>query len=244
MERIHIRVEGESFLLDCQAPCTEYFKLSFLGYLSSDAPSLASHHADMQVAYSDIQKVYLEPNFGGVSAGATVRAYPSSIGDPSLVAQRWDAPVGVSSSVGVHLEPSFGGICPSAGVHPEPSLGDVSAGASIKGVYPSTLEDPNLVGPRQDGPFSPLLSIKDLFCPFTGYKEIKVIHQELRHSGDRAMVLCFVEFDYSKCAMIAMRALQGYRFDDRKPDSPALRIHFAHFPFHLQVDRDDQWFEF
>ena len=63
-------------------------------------------------------RVYLEPNFGGVSARATVRVHPSSLGDPSLVAQRWDAPVGVSSSVGVHLEPSCGGL---------------SAGAAIRG---------------------------------------------------------------------------------------------------------------
>ena len=44
--------------------------------------------------------VYPKPNLGGLSAGATVWAYPSSLGDPSLGAQRWDPPVGVSSSTG------------------------------------------------------------------------------------------------------------------------------------------------
>ncbi|KAL1089030.1 hypothetical protein V6Z11_D08G293900 [Gossypium hirsutum] len=160
---------------------------AFPGYFSSEAPSLTSHHADMQVASSDINQmqpgkygvndisnpgVYPESNLGGLSAGANTRAYPSSFGDPSLGTQRWNASV-------------------------------------------------------------------DLFRPFTGYKDIKVVHKEPRRRGDRAMVLCFVEFDDSKCAMTAMAALQGYKFDDKKPDSPALRIQFAHFPFHLQNDQND-----
>ncbi|XVF89053.1 hypothetical protein PTKIN_Ptkin19aG0100000 [Pterospermum kingtungense] len=172
---------------------------SFPGYLSSEAPSLASHHADMRVASSDAQNrdinqsqpgvygvnnisnpgVYPEPSHGGLSAGATVRAYPSSLGDPSVGAQRWDAPVGVSLSAGFHPEPSFGGvsagasirgyssalevpnlaghgwdasgISPSAGVHPDPSLGAVSAPATIRG-YSSPREIPNLVGQRRDTP--------------------------------------------------------------------------------------------
>lgn len=31
----------------------------------------------------------------------------------------------------------------------------------------------------------------------------------------------------------------GYKFDDKKPDAPALRIQFAHFPFKLP-DHDEQ----
>ncbi|XVF35304.1 hypothetical protein REPUB_Repub18cG0133900 [Reevesia pubescens] len=173
---------------------------SFLGYLSSEAPPLASHYADMQVASSDVQQrypgiygiyntsnsgVYPEPTLDGVPAGATVRAYPSSLGDPSLVAQRWDAPVGASSNAGVHPEPSSGGISagasirgysssqevpnlvghrqdapgisPSAGVHPEPSLGAVSAGATIRG-YSYPLEATNLGGQRLDAPLGISLS--------------------------------------------------------------------------------------
>ena len=34
----------------------------------------------------------------------------------------------------------------------------------------------------------------------------------------------------------------GYKFDDRKPDSPVLKIHFAHFPFCLPSAQDDQRF--
>ncbi|XP_030944806.1 uncharacterized protein LOC115969311 isoform X2 [Quercus lobata] len=60
-----------------------------------------------------------------------------------------------------------------------------------------------------------------------------------RESGDKAMVLCFVEFVDSNCALTAMEALQGYKFDDKKPDAPVLRIQFAHFPFKLP-DHDEQ----
>jgi len=28
----------------------------------------------------------------------------------------------------------------------------------------------------------------------------------------------------------------GYKFDDKKPDSPTLKIQFAHFPFRLPSD--------
>lgn len=32
----------------------------------------------------------------------------------------------------------------------------------------------------------------------------------------------------------------GYKFDDKKPDSPALKIQFAHFPFRLPSNYDDR----
>ncbi|KAL0297199.1 UNVERIFIED_CONTAM: hypothetical protein Sradi_6772000 [Sesamum radiatum] len=60
--------------------------------------------------------------------------------------------------------------------------------------------------------------------------------------GDKAMVLCFVEFTDAKCALTAMEALQGYKFDDKKQNSPLLRIHFAHFPFRLPSNQDEQRF--
>lgn len=72
--------------------------------------------------------------------------------------------------------------------------------------------------------------VAHLFRPFIGFKEIRVVHKEARRSGDKAYVLCFVEFTDSKCALTAMEALQGYKFDDKKPD--VLRIQFAKFPFH------------
>ncbi|KAL2471983.1 RNA-binding protein 1-like [Abeliophyllum distichum] len=73
------------------------------------------------------------------------------------------------------------------------------------------------------------------------YEAINVmLLQPLVLSGDKAMVLCFVEFTDAKCALTAREALQDYKFDDKKPDSPVLSIHFAHFPFRLPSDRDEQ----
>ncbi|XP_061993917.1 uncharacterized protein LOC133711847 [Rosa rugosa] len=53
------------------------------------------------------------------------------------------------------------------------------------------------------------VNVSDLFRPFIGFKEIKVVHKVLRRSGDKAMVLCFAEFVDPKCALTAMEALQG-----------------------------------
>ncbi|PKA61147.1 U2 small nuclear ribonucleoprotein B'' [Apostasia shenzhenica] len=75
--------------------------------------------------------------------------------------------------------------------------------------------------------------VAHLFRPFIGFKEIRVIHKEPRRVGDKNRVLCFVEFDDAKCALTALQALQGYKFDDKKPDAPVLRIQFAKFPFSL-----------
>ncbi|KAG6489296.1 hypothetical protein ZIOFF_050565 [Zingiber officinale] len=72
---------------------------------------------------------------------------------------------------------------------------------------------------------------EDLFRPFIGFKEIRVLHKEPRGAGDKAKVLCFVEFDDAKCASTALNALQGYKFDDKKSNAPVLQIQFVKFPF-------------
>ncbi|KMZ69560.1 hypothetical protein ZOSMA_20G00380 [Zostera marina] len=72
-----------------------------------------------------------------------------------------------------------------------------------------------------------------LFRPFIGFKNIRLYHKEPRQSEDKARVLCFVEFEDAKCATIALDALQGYKFDDKKTNAPILKIHFAHFPIRL-----------
>ncbi|XP_042411888.1 RNA-binding protein 1-like isoform X2 [Zingiber officinale] len=73
--------------------------------------------------------------------------------------------------------------------------------------------------------------VSHLFRPFIGFKEIRVLHKEPRGAGDKAKVLCFVEFDDAKCASTALNALQGYKFDDKKPNAPVLQIQFVKFPF-------------
>ncbi|TVU12601.1 hypothetical protein EJB05_46252, partial [Eragrostis curvula] len=99
-------------------------------------------------------------------------------------------------------------------------------GASIPDVeHHSPL--PNLDGPSEDE--SNILFVDGLPSDCTR-----------RESGDKAYVLCFVEFENAKYAFTAMEALQEYRFDDRKPDAPVLKIHFARFPFRLPAAEDDK----
>ena len=84
---------------------------------------------DALVGVSSSAGVHPGPSFCGVSAGASIKGYSSSLKVPSVVGLRRNAHVGIS---------------PIAGFHPEPGLGAISAGASIKG-DPPPLEDPTLV---------------------------------------------------------------------------------------------------
>lgn len=251
-------------------------RLSFPGYVSTEAPPLASHSFPVSTEFPgassdflqrDINPLQLgsyglngysgvgfrpEPVIGGVMPGASGKGYSSPLEDPSLLAQRGDASM-----------PAIGGAIP---------------GSTGKG-YPSPLEDPSLLSHRGDASVRVTAAIPDmindrpgslrsadgppvpkgesnilfvdglptdctrrevghLFRPFIGYKEIRVVHKEARKSGDRATVLCFVEFTDANCAATAMEALQGYKFDDKKPDSPTLKIQFARFPFRPPSDRD------
>ncbi|XP_057539781.1 RNA-binding protein 1-like [Amaranthus tricolor] len=157
-----------------------------------------------------------EPLIGGVTAGVSVRGY-SPRDDPILMSHRRDVPLGISSVA--------------------PGNADM--------IYERPSSQIRVDGPPLHGRESNILFVDGLpadctrrevghiFRPFIGYKDIKVIHKEPRRTGDKAMVLCFVEFNDSKCALTAMDALQGYKFDDKKPESSIIRIHFAHFPFRL-----------
>ncbi|KAL1344869.1 hypothetical protein HN51_018680 [Arachis hypogaea] len=147
------------------------------------------------------------------------------------------------------------------------SVSMAPTGLDMKAAY-SALEDPTDLGKTRDAslPVNPVVSndalsnslpesnvlfvgglpkdctrreVGHLFRPFIGYKDIRVVHKEPRRSGDKALTLCFVEFVDSKCALTAMEALQGYKFDDKKPESPTLKIQFAHFPFSLPHDHGE-----
>lgn len=217
---------------------------SFAGYLTSEAPSLTSQQP---LSYNGFRGasdflhrevtpmrpgalglvdtagvgVHPEPGMVGITAVASVKGYSSPLPEPNLIGQRRDIAPGIN-----------------------PTIPDV-----INGV-PSSLRN-NVGSPLKKGESNLLFvdglptdctrrEVSHLFRPFVGYREIRVIHKEPRRSGDRAMVLCFVEFDDPKCARTAMDALHGYKFDDKKPDSPALKIQFAHFPFRLPSDGDEK----
>ncbi|GKA13476.1 nucleotide-binding alpha-beta plait domain-containing protein [Tanacetum coccineum] len=79
-----------------------------------------------------------------------------------------------------------------------------------------------------------------VYRPILVFKNFDLCIMSPRHGADRGLVLCFVEFSDSNHALTALEALQGYKFDNKKPDSPALKIQFAHFPFQLPPDREEQ----
>ncbi|EOY29962.1 RNA-binding family protein isoform 1 [Theobroma cacao] len=229
-----------------------------------EVPNSVGQRWDAPVGISPSAGLQSQPSCGAGSAGASIKGYTSALDD-----QRRDGPVGISSSAGVQPEPSLGAVSAGASIKgcssplEDPNLvGQRQDGTAVMrpGIPDAVDEMPaslrNGDGPQVDAGESNILfvdglptdctrrEVGHLFRPFLGYKEIKVIHKEPRHSGDRAMVLCFVEFHDSKFARAAMQALQGYKFDDKKPDSPALRVQFAHFPFRYRADRDDQCVEF
>ncbi|EEF46100.1 RNA-binding protein 2 [Ricinus communis] len=217
------------------------------GYLSSsaEAPHLASsnHINDFRDSASDFLRREITPlrqpvSYGlnnsnnddipvrsGVIPGASSRGYLSPLNDPSLPSHR---------------------------------LRDTSVNVTTLAI-PDVINDqpPNYLRINADSPSvsrteSNILfvdglptdctrrEVGHLFRPFIGYKDIKVIHREPRRDGDKAMVYCFVEFADAKCAITAMEALQGYKFDDRRSNSPVLRIHLARFPFRPPHDRNEQ----
>ncbi|KAG6417083.1 hypothetical protein SASPL_119233 [Salvia splendens] len=201
-------------------------KATFPGYLSPETSTLANINAYSSVnprtasadflrkdilpsrpgtyAVDDIPSIRADPSISGLIAGARYKGYPSSFEDPNLSVHHRDVASGISTVI------------------------------------------PDVVGydqPRTDGNPVPTaesnilfvdgLPTDYLFRPFIGFREIRLVHKEPRRRGDKAMVLCFVEFTDAKCAVTAMDALQGYKFDDKKPEAPLLRINFAHFPFRL-----------
>ncbi|CAN6539637.1 unnamed protein product [Malus baccata var. baccata] len=136
---------------------------------------------------------------------------------------------------------------------PEPVLG-ATARASTKG-YSSLLEVPRLevsavsISPNLPADINlerPAGSSRNADAlPVKGESNVLFVDGlptdcTRRESGDKAMVLCFVEFADAKYALTAMEALQGYKFDNKKPESPALKIHFADFPFSLPDDGNEQ----
>ncbi|KAL3838046.1 hypothetical protein ACJIZ3_022637 [Penstemon smallii] len=72
--------------------------------------------------------------------------------------------------------------------------------------------------------------VSHIFRPFVGYKEVRLVTKESRHSGGDPLVLCFVDFQSPAHAATAMDAIQGYKFDEHDRDSAILRLQFARYP--------------
>ncbi|KAF7816663.1 RNA-binding protein 1-like isoform X3 [Senna tora] len=72
--------------------------------------------------------------------------------------------------------------------------------------------------------------LSDIFRPFVGYKEVRLVSKESRQPGGDPLVLCFVDFASPAHAATAMDALQGYKFDELDRNSVNLRFQFARYP--------------
>ncbi|KAK4793035.1 hypothetical protein SAY86_023470 [Trapa natans] len=70
----------------------------------------------------------------------------------------------------------------------------------------------------------------DIFRPFVGYKEVRLVNKESKHRGGDPLIFCFVDFADQACAATAMGALQGYKMDEHDNDSACLRLQFARNP--------------
>ncbi|KAJ4869679.1 nucleotide binding [Raphanus sativus] len=70
----------------------------------------------------------------------------------------------------------------------------------------------------------------DIFRPFPGYKEVRLVTKDSKHRNGDLIILCFVDFENPACAATARNALQGYRMDEEERDSKILRIQFSRNP--------------
>ncbi|XP_057546619.1 RNA-binding protein 1-like [Amaranthus tricolor] len=120
------------------------------------------------------------------------------------------------------------------------NFGIMDPGLSAKG------QGSNLVSGRSEVPLPPDASstlfveglpanctsreVAHIFRPFVGYKEVRLVTKEARHSGSDLFVLCFVDFLSPAHAATALDALQGYKFDENDRESPYLRLQFARYP--------------
>ncbi|KAH9329533.1 hypothetical protein KI387_001641, partial [Taxus chinensis] len=168
-------------------------------------------------------------SLGGVPGGAvSARMMAPTLEDPVLLAQRQGT---------VSIDPARAGRTASSEIY------DTKSDATLRlldGARPDASSRlPEIL--RPDATTNTIFveglptdctrrEVAHIFRPFIGFKQIRVIHKEPRRAGGEPYVLCFVEFTDDKCAATALKALQGYKFDDVDHDSNPLKLQFAHFP--------------
>nr|CAB3466813.1 unnamed protein product [Digitaria exilis] len=54
-----------------------------------------------------------------------------------------------------------------------------------------------------------MMAARDIFRPFVGFREVRLVNKEPKHPGGDPIVLCFVDFAEATQAAIALDALQG-----------------------------------
>uniref|UniRef100_M1C3T5 RNA-binding protein n=1 Tax=Solanum tuberosum TaxID=4113 RepID=M1C3T5_SOLTU len=70
----------------------------------------------------------------------------------------------------------------------------------------------------------------DIFRPFAGYKEVRLVRRDSKHHARDPLILGFVDFANPACAATALSALQGYKMDEHDINSAYLSLQFSKFP--------------
>ncbi|XP_028777323.1 uncharacterized protein LOC114734010 isoform X2 [Neltuma alba] len=180
---------------------------SFAGYMPSEAPSLASPPTSSLTDFRGIGSDYLHEDTKLFHTGSYAIDGVGSRHHSELTATG-DHTKGYASHEYTDLMRKKRDL--SQGISPGDP--DITNGRSaLKNTYnalPNSVRDSNILFVGGLPSDCTRREVGHLFRPFIGYKDIRVIHKEPRRSGDKASVLCFVEFVDSKCALTAMEALQ------------------------------------
>uniref|UniRef100_M1BLA1 Nucleic acid binding protein n=1 Tax=Solanum tuberosum TaxID=4113 RepID=M1BLA1_SOLTU len=143
------------------------------------------------------------------AGGDSARSMSNGVGSHSIDGPRVMGTVGSEPVAARNRTIEFGGVRPEVPLPPEAS---------------STLFVEGLPANCTRREFA------DIFRPFVGFKEVRLVIKESRHPGGHPFVLCFVDFMSPPHAATAMDTLQGYKLDEHERDSPNLRLQFARRP--------------
>ncbi|PAN13469.1 hypothetical protein PAHAL_2G339300 [Panicum hallii] len=67
--------------------------------------------------------------------------------------------------------------------------------------------------------------VAHIFRQYMGFREVRLVNK-----GSSRHAICFVDFANPTHAFLAMRTLQGYKFDEQDPHSRILNLQFSHSP--------------
>lgn len=67
--------------------------------------------------------------------------------------------------------------------------------------------------------------VAHIFRQYMGFRELRLVNK-----GPNRHAICFVDFATPEQAFLAMRALQGYKFDEQDQQSRFLNLQFSHSP--------------
>jgi len=69
--------------------------------------------------------------------------------------------------------------------------------------------------------------LSHIFRPWSGYQTLRLVTKDSIQFPETMHTLCFVEFENSYLASLAMHALQNYKMDEDDINSPCLSITYA-----------------